>query len=388
MAAFHQTAALCRWNLSSLGGRFRNALIVVIGFFAVVLVFASVLSVRDGILRSETRFGSDRVVMVTRQHGDMDASMVSMIAQAPGVARKNGEPLVSGTTFTALLIRNWKPDQLGIATVLALDTTKADILPNFHIIQGRMPRSGLNEMLMGEGALRLYPEFAPGGRKVEWQHRQWTIVGVYSTGSVMRDSQFLTDLRQAQSAMRASSKFSGAYVRLVDASAFPKFKKWLETKPSLDASVQTMAEDDYEIGKQFRLIMTLADGIITALMAAGAVFAALNVMYANVASRSSELAVLRALGFSRLPVLAAILSEAMLLALVGGVLAVIVAVLCFDGFEARTLAGGWMVSFSFAVTPTAALISLALTLGMGFVGGLFPAIRAARLPIVAALREE
>jgi len=347
-----------------------------------------VLSVRDGLLASSTRPGSDAVVMVTRVHSAIDAPFISTLGEGPGVAHRHGSPMVAGSTFSALLMRNWKPDEIGIATVLGLDLTKPAILPNFHITQGRLPRPGLNEMMIGEGALHLYPEFAPGGRAVEWQHQQWTVVGVYSTGSVMRDSQFLADLHQVQSAMRAPNRFSGVFVQLNSATAAQAFKKWVETRPGLDASAKTIAEDDYDIGKDFRQIMTLADTVITALMAVGAIFAALNVMYANVASRSGELAVLRALGFSRLPVLAALIAEAMLLALVGGALAIVVAMLGFDGFEARTLAGGWMVSFRFAVTASAIAISLALTLGMGFIGGLFPAIRAARLPIAQALREE
>ena len=317
----------------------------------------------------------------------MDAAALDAINQAPGVARRDTKPWTASTDFSALMLRNWRPDMLGIATILAVDSSKVGVLPNFHVVAGRLMRSGFNEMMLGEGARRIYPEYA-AGRTVQWQRREWKVVGIYSTGSVTRDSQFLVDLHQFQDAAKSGDKFSSVYVRLVSPAAFSGFKKYMERQPNLAASVKTMAEEDEDVGKQFREILAVADGVITVLMAAGAIFAALNVMYANVARRSGELAVLRALGFSRFPVLVAILSEAVLLALAGGLVGAVLAVLAFDGLEAKTLMGGWLVSFRLAVTPQAIGLALMLTLGMGFVGGLFPAIRAARLPITTALRED
>jgi putative ABC transport system permease protein len=348
-------------------------------------VFVAVLSVRDGILRSETRPGTDRLALVTSNRGPLDASALDAVNQAPGVARTNNRPEIAPTDFSALVIRNWRPDMLGLATILAIDSGKAHVLPNFRVVAGRMMRPGFNEMMIGEGASRIYPEYL-AGRTIPWQHRKWKIVGVYSTGSVTRDSQFLVDLHQFQDATKSGAKFSRIDVRLVSPAAFAGFKKYLERQPGLGAIIKTMAQEDEEVGKQFRLILALADGVITILMAAGAIFAALNVMYANVASRTGELAVLRALGFSRFPVLAAVMSEALLLALAGGLAGVILAVFAFDGLEAKTLMGGWLVSFRLAVTPSAIAMALMLTLGMGFIGGLFPAIRAARLPVAKALR--
>jgi putative ABC transport system permease protein len=384
--ALHQTLTLCRWNYLSLRARLRNASVVVFGFFVVVLVFVAVLSVRDGILGSEMRPGTDRLVIVSSSHGSLDASALDAVNQAPGVARMNSEPETAATAFGALVIRNWRPDMLGLASILAIDTSRVGVLPNFRVVEGRMMRPGFNEMMMGEGARQIYPEYL-AGRTIPWRHRKWTVVGVYSTGSVTRDSRFLVDLRQFQDATKAGATFSGVDVRLLSPGAFSRFKKYMEAQPNLGAVVKTMAEEDEEVGKQFRVILALADGVITILMAAGAIFAALNIMYANVASRSGELAVLRALGFSRFPVLAAILSEAVLLALAGGVIGVALAVIAFGGLETSTLMGGWLVSFRLAITPSAIFIALLLALGMGVAGGLFPAIRAARQPVAAALRE-
>jgi putative ABC transport system permease protein len=387
LAVMHEISSLCRWNIRGLRSRLRNASVVLVGFFLVVLVFVAVLSVRDGILQSETRPGTDQLAIVTSHHGAMDAAALDAVNQAPGIARADGKPLVAPTDSGALLIRNWRPDMLGLAVILAIDSGKAGVMPNFHVVEGRLMRPGFNEMMLGEGARRIYPEYE-AGRPIQWQRREWKVVGVYSTGSVTRDSQFLVDLHQFQGAAKSGDKFSEIYVRLASQAAFAGFKKYMERQPGLAASVKTMAEEDEEVGRQFREILAMVAGVITLLMAAGATFAALNVMYANVARRSGELAVLRAVGFSRFPVLVAMLSEAVILALAGGIAGVVLAALTLDGLEARTLMGGWLVSFRLAVTPSAIAMALALTLGMGFAGGLFPAIRAARRPIAAALREE
>ena len=387
MAVMHEISALCRWNIRGLRSRLRNASVVLVGFFVVVLVFVAVLSVRDGILQSETRPGTDQLAIVTSRHGAMDAAALDTVNQAPGVARVDSKPQAAPTDSGVLLIRNWRPDMLGLAVILAVDAGKAGVMPNFHVVEGRLMRPGFNEMMMGEGARRIYPEYA-AGRTIEWQRREWKIVGIYSTGSITRDSQFLADLHQFQGATKSGDKFSEIYVRLASAAAFAGFKKYMEAQPGLAAGVKTMAQEDEEVGKQFREILAMAAGMITILMAAGATFAALNVMYANVARRGGELAVLRAVGFSRFPVLVAILSEAVMLALAGGLAGIVLAALAFDGLEAKTLMGGWLVSFRLAVTPSAIAMALLLTLGMGLAGGLFPAIRAARLPIATALREE
>jgi putative ABC transport system permease protein len=385
-AVLHQTSALFIWNVRSIPRRARNAAVVIISFLVVVLVFISVLSVSDGILRSETRPGTNQLAIVSGSHGPFDTSALNVVSQAPGIVQIDKKPAFAPVDSGALVIRNWRPDMLGIASIMTIDAKKAAIIPNFRVVAGRKMRPGFNEMMMGEGAVRIYPEYL-AGRSVLWRNRKWNVVGVYSTGSLTRDSQFMVDLHQFQDATRAGNKFSEIYARLVSPAAITSFKNYIAGLPNLGATVKTMAEEDEEVGRQFRTILIVAVSVITSLMAAGAVFAALNVMYANVTSRAAELALLRTLGFSRFPVLAAILSEAVLLAVAGGTVGILLAVLGLDGLQARTLMGGWLVSFRLAVTPLSILLALVLTLGMGLVGGLFPAIRAAYLSPATALRD-
>lgn len=387
MSIWRQILSLCGWNFAGLPRRLRGVLVAGTGFFAVVLVFAGVLSVRDGVNRSQTRPDADDIAVVQNYRGALDAPTRSIIEQAPGLLKRHDVPQTAGTVFVPLLIHDWRPDAVGIAAIMAVENGRTAALPNFHLTSGRMMRPGLDEMLIGEGAKRLFPDYAEG-RPVKWQQRKWKVVGVYSTGSLVQDSFFLADLAQAQTALDMGSKVSDLYVRLSSPAAFDRFKTALLAQKGLSLKVTRLTDQDQESGKDFNTILTLADGVITLLMAVGAIFAILNVMYASVAARRSEFAVLRAVGFSRLPVVVALLSEAMAIALLGGVLGMAAAGLSFNGLQTSSLIGGHPVAFDFAVTPTAALTALGMALAMGFIGGLFPAIRAARLPIAAALREE
>lgn len=382
-----QTLAVCAWNFRGIGNRLPNALVVVIGFFTVIAVLSSVLAMRDGIARSTARPGADAIAVVTASNGRTDAHTLDLVGQTPGLVRGASGPMAGGVVVGANLIRDWQPDTLGIVVVFGIERGKVGLLPNFNILEGRMFRPGLNELMIGKGAVRLYPEFGLG-KTMQWHHRTWKVVGVFDTGSDVQDSLFLADLHQTQAAVAKGNGYDWVLARLSSPAAFEGFKKSLESKPGSAVYVKRLSEQDSEMGKPFEIVLSLAAAVITLLMSVGAIFASLNVMYANVTSRTSELAVLRALGFSRSPLLLALLSEAMLLAVVGGTLGVAVATLGLNGFQSSTIMGSRQVTFEFAITLSSVATAMALTLGMGFFGGLFPAIRAARLPIAQALREE
>lgn len=382
-----QTLAVCAWNFRGIANRLPNALVVVIGFFTVIAVLSSVLAMRDGIALSTTRPGADAIAVVTATSGRPDAHTLDLVGQTPGVSRDANGPMAGGVVVGANLIRDWRPDTLGIAVVYGIERSKIGLLPNFRLLKGRMFRPGLNELMIGKGAVRLYPEFGLG-KTMQWHHHTWKVVGEFETGSDVQDSLFLADLRQTQAAIAKGNTYDWVFVRLTSPAAFDGFKKSLEGKPGAGVDVKRLSEQDSDMGKPFQIVLSLAAAVITSLMSVGAIFASLNVMYANVASRTSELAVLRALGFSRSPLLLAVLSEAMLLAIVGGTLGVAAAVLGLNGFQSSTIMGSRQVTFEFAITLSSVATAMALTIGMGFFGGLFPAIRAARLPIAQALREE
>lgn len=387
MRKLRQVATVCSWNFRSIGTRAQSALIVVLGFFGVVLVFVAVLAMRDGIVGQMTTKGADGVAVLYRSvSGSITSDMLPMIEQVPGTAQSTRGPLVSGTLYGVMELPKWQPGLHAEAGMRGVDEKFASVMPNFRILRGRMFRTGHNEIIVGENAAKLFDELALG-KSVHWRTRDWKVVGVFSTGSARYDSSALTDLHQIQALESAGTQISSIYVKLTSPDAFPQFKSALEHDPRMQGAVERLSDFESEIGRQLSLLVSTADGVITLLMAIGAVFGALNIMYASVAQRRSDIATLRALGFERAAILAAVLSEALALALLGGALGVVAAYVIFDGYSASTSLGGSLTEFNFVVTPLAVGIGLLLTLTMGFVGGLFPAIRAARLPLARALRD-
>ncbi|HEY3778706.1 MAG TPA: FtsX-like permease family protein [Rhizomicrobium sp.] len=387
MEALRHVAAVCSWNFRTIGTRARSASIVVLGFFGVVLVFVAVLAMRDGIAGQMTAEGSDAVAIVYGNIlGELTTAMLPAVEQAPGVQQSAQGPLVSATLFESLELPKWEPGLFAWAQLRGVDDKFALVMPHFRIVRGRMFRTGLNELIVGANDVRLFLELGLG-KTVHWRARNWKVVGVFATGSARYDSSVLADLHQVQGLNASGTRISSIFVKLSSASAFPSFKAALEHDPRFRASAETMKDYEADIGRSLSVLLSTADGVITLLMAIGAVFGALNVMYANVARRSAEIATLRALGFGRGAILFAVLSEALALALLGGALGVAAAYLLFDGYEASTSLGGTLTEFRFTVTLVAIALGLLLTLSMGFLGGLFPAIRAARLPLAKALRD-
>jgi putative ABC transport system permease protein len=387
MGSFRQTFAICAWNIRSITSRARASLIVVLGFLGVILVFVAVLAMRDGISGSLTTRDSDSVGLIfSGYYGTVTADMIPAIGEAPGVAQSARGPLVSGTLYSFMEFPKWAPGLVATASVRGVDAKFTSIMPGFHIVQGRMFHTGLNELIVGVNDERLFPQLAMG-KTVHWRARDWKVVGVFATGSARYDSSAFTDLHQVQGLENAGARISSIYVKLTSPDVFDSFKTYLERDPRFRSTVERLSTFENEQGEQLSTLLEMADGVITLLMAVGAVFGALNIMYANVANRKGEIATLRALGFSRGAILTAILSESIALALLGGALGVLIAYLIFDGYEASTDLGGTLAEFRFHVSPLAVGAGLLLTLVMGIIGGLFPAIRAAMLPLAKALRD-
>jgi putative ABC transport system permease protein len=227
------------------------------------------------------------------------------------------------------------------------------------------------------------------GSSVQWGENRWDIVGVFEADGSAAESEIWADARVLQPAYRRGNSYQSVRAKLESVAAFDKFKDALTTDPRL--KVKVVRETDYYAQQSTILhgiIKTIGYGIAV-LMGIGAVFGAINTMYSAVANRTREIATLRALGFGASAVMVSVLVEALLLSLIGGVVGGALAYLAFDGFTTATMnfQSFSQVAFAFAVTPALLIQGIASAATMGLLGGLFPAIRAARLPIVAALRE-
>ena len=251
-----------------------------------------------------------------------------------------------------------------------------------------MISAGTNEIIVGRSA---HGQFAglDVGQQVKWGQNRWTVVGIFDANGSVAESEIWCDARVLQPAYRRGNSFQSVHARLESPESFDRFKDALTTDPRLNVSVKREADYYSEQSTVLRRLVTTLGYLIATLMGIGAVFGAINTMYSAVATRTREIATLRALGFGRIAVLTSVMAESVVLSLVGGVIGGLLAWVGFDGYRTATM--NWQsfsqVAFAFAVTPALLVQGVLYATLMGLIGGIFPAIRAARLPIVTALRE-
>ena len=391
---FTQVSSITKFGLMSLPQRRGAAAATIFGVAGVVAVFIGVLSIAAGFRRAMAASGAPDAAIVLRSGADSE--MVSgfgreetrLIADAPGVARNARGPLASAELF---VIINLPKRSTGTDTNVPLrgvEGPAVEVRDNFKIVEGRLFEPGKNEVIAGIGAARETAGVAVGST-IKVGRDAWPVVGLFSAGGGLAESEIWTDAKVLQDAYHRGDSFQSVYTRLASPGAFQQFKDSLTSNPQL--SVKVDRQSDY-YADQSTTLTTLITKIgfgIAALMAVGAVFGALNTMYSAVAARTREIATLRALGFGGGAVVLAVMVEALVLALVGGAVGAGAAYLAFDNFRAATM--NWQsfsqVTFAFAVTPRLLVQGVAWATVIGLLGGLLPAIRAARLPIAAALRE-
>jgi putative ABC transport system permease protein len=263
-----------------------------------------------------------------------------------------------------------------------------EVRNNFELINGRMFETGKNEIIVGRGAQL---EFAglETGSTIRFGRVDWQVVGAFSTGGSVAESEIWTDTRVLQDAYRRGTSYQSVRVRLESPASYEAFSEALANDPRHDVDVYSERNWFASQSEATAGFIRMLGYPITILMAIGAVFGALNSMYASVSSRGTEIATLRALGFGPFAVLISTIIESTLLALIGGVIGGALAFVVFNGFRVSTLAMGSFsqVVFDFAVTADLLTQGITVALIIGFIGGLLPALRAARLPVAQALRE-
>ena len=394
MRLLNQVIALTKLNILNLPQRLATSVVAVVGVTAVVLVFAAVLSMAKGFERTLIAAGSDDVAIVLRSGatGEMMSGFgheqTQQIANMPGVLKKDGRPVSSAELFVIVDIPKIKTGNDANVPFRGVQIDALDVRNDFELIDGRMFETGKSEIIVGRGAQL---EFAglETGSTIRFGRVDWQVVGTFSTGGSVAESEIWTDTPVLQDAYRRGASYQSVRVRLESPSSFEAFSEALAKDPRFDVDVYS--ERDW-LAAQAETTAGFIRNLgypITFLMAIGAIFGALNSMYASVSSRGTEIATLRALGFGPFAVLVSTIIESTLLALVGGLVGGALAYVVFNGFRVSTLAMGSFsqVVFDFAVTPELLRQGIVVALIIGFVGGLLPALRAARLPVAQALRE-
>jgi len=388
-----QTAAITGINVKSIPERWAPSLVIVIGLAGVVAVFTALLAMATGFESTLKATGRTDVAVVMRGGSDaelnsgLDRDATDLIKQAKGVrVGANGRPVASAETMTiAELLRAGSLKDSSNITLRGVDPEAFALRPQLKIVEGRSFTPGLRELIAGRGVTRQFAG-AGLGNVVRMRGSDWTVVGVFESGDG-NESELWTDIEVARTTFGRQGS-SSVRVGLDGPDGFDKVKASLTGDPRL--TVDVVREQDYFSGqtKNFRQTIGVLAGVVTIIMALGAVFAALNSMYAAVAARSKEIATLRAIGFGGFSVLLSVMIEALLLALAGGLLGAAIAYVLFNNLSVSTLGQNFtQVVFNFKVTPELVARGLIISVVIGMIGGLLPAIRAARLPVTTGLRE-
>jgi putative ABC transport system permease protein len=389
-----QLFSVTQVNLRSIPERKGAALAAAVGIAGVVAVFVGVLSIAEGFRAAMKVPGADDVAIVLRSGADTEMTSglthddTRLIADASGIARNAQGPLASAELFVIINLPKRSTGTDANVPFRGVGQAALEVRGDIRITEGRKFEPGRNEIIVGAGAARAFAGLEVG-KKIRISQTEWEVVGAFSGGGGAAESELWTDAAVLQPAYHRGDTFQSVYAKLTSRSAFDQFKDTLTTNPQLKVRVLRESEFLADQSEMLTRFIRTIGFYIAFIMALGAIFGALNTMYSAVSARTREIATLRALGFGTGPVIVSVLMESLALALAGGAVGAIAAYLAFNGFKASTI--NWQtfsqIAFAFRVTPVLLVLGVAWAVLIGLIGGLFPAIRAARLPIAAALRE-
>ena len=389
-----QTLAVASLSIRTIPQRASSSAVAMIGIAGVVIVFVAVLSIGEGFRAAMTQAGApDRAVVM---RSGADSEMVSglagadtdVIKQAPGLLRVSNRPVASAELYVLVDLNKRSTGTAANVPLRGIGVEAQEVRSEAKIIEGRMFQFGTNEAIVGRAANRQFAgvdlgsEFTSGNLRLR-------IVGVFESNGSVGETEIWCDSHLIQGVYERGNSYQSVLAKLDSPAAFDTFKNWLTTNPQLN--VQVLRESDF-YAQQSQVMSSLIRGIgytIAVLMGIGAVFGAILTMYTAVSSRTREIATLRALGFNTGSVLISVLAESLALAAIGGLVGGLTAYVAFNGYQTSTMNFQTFsqVAFAFAVTRSLLIQGLTYALAMGLIGGLLPAIKAARLPIATALRE-
>jgi putative ABC transport system permease protein len=389
-----QFLAVTGMNLRNLPARLGTSLVAVVGIGGVVAVLVALLSMGEGFRAALDLSGRDDVAIILRGGSSDELSSafsrdeVNVIVSAPGL-RRDAEGAVASPEFYTIVDLPMRSTGTSANVPFRGVTRRAfEVREGFRIVAGRSFVPGRDEVIVGRGAFTQFGN-VDLGRVVTWGSHDWRVVGVFEAGGSVSESEVWTDLTVLQGVNRRGNSVQVVRAALESPEALQRTRAWLAADPRVNTSVQS---ERAFYSDQARILVSLIRYVgttIAVLMGIGAIFAALNTMYSAVSSRTREIATLRALGFSSVPVLISVLLESMVLGLLGGIVGGALVYVALNGYQASTLnwASFSQITFAFTITPRLLVTGLGYSLILGLVGGLLPGIRAARLPVTEGLRE-
>lgn len=389
-----QVFAVALFNLRSLPERKGAAVSAAVGIAGVAAVLVGVLAIAQGFRSAMTASGAPDTAIILRSGADSEMTSnftreeTRVISDAPGIARGANGVMASNELFVIIDLPKRSTGTSSNVPLRGVGVAAFDVRSEIAMVQGRKFELGKNEVIVGAGAARAFSGLDVG-QSIKIGMNTWNIVGIFTAGGGLAESEIWTDAAVLQPAYNRPEGFQSVYAKLTSAEAYDDFKDALTTNPQLKVKVARLSDHYAEQSTATTDFITTIGVFIAAMMALGALFGALNTMYSAVSARTREIATLRALGFGAGPVVISVLTESLALALCGGLLGAGLAYLAFDGYQAATMNFQTFsqVTFAFAVTAPLVLTAVVGAAVLGLVGGFLPAIRAARMPISSALRE-
>ena len=386
-----QALAVASVGISTLPQRWGASSVIIIGIAGVVGVLVAMLSMAAGFEGTLNRTGDDTSAIILRggsmaeTNSVIGRDQVPLVSQLDGIARDDsGRPIVSPELSQVVNLQTRADGLDANAQLRGVGPGAWALRPQVEVVEGRRFEGGRRELVVGIGAARQYVGLDVGST-VELANQPWTVVGHFASGD-SHESELWADAEVLGATYQRTS-YQSVTVQLDGVTGFDRLKAAMAADPRLKLDVSTTRDYYGKQSEGLTKVIEVLGTVVGTIMAIGAVFGALNTMYAAVATRAREIATLRALGFRGVPVVVAVMLETMLLALLGGILGAALAWLVFHGYTAAPLSGNFsQVMFEFQVGPELMWTGLKWALGIGLVGGLFPALRAARLPVTEALR--
>lgn len=386
MTFLKQTIALTATGLRGITERRGSSLVTVIGVTAVVGVLVSLLAIREGTtIFSGENARPDMVDVISRGATSTAQSVLTrdalaVIERAPGIKHApDGRPYVTASTLVSVDVMK-KDGKRGNVYLVGFTPGASLVQTSVKIIEGRQYRPAVHELTVSDPIRRMYRNMNIGDR-IRLLNTEWTIVGVFAGNDSIGDSVMRADADTVMTAFNRNT-YQSASVQLESTGSMQKLKDALTSDPSVALDVRTQAQTMKANFGQLNTLLDFVAYFVGTVMASGAIFGALNSLYASVDARRREIATLRAIGFNSGPIIVSVLLEGMLLALPGAFLGALIAWVLFNG-NVVDVAG---LIFKLTVTPHLLMVSIFWALTIGLIGGSLPAFRAARVPVATALR--
>lgn len=383
-----------QYNMRSVIERWTSTIVAVVSIAGVVAVFIAVLALAHGFQKTLVSSGSPQNVIMLRggATSEMESAIsldqVRILQDIDGIKRSSeGLPLVSSEVVVVAAFPMKSTGTDANAQVRGVSDNVLQVRENIRIAEGRFLTPGLNELVVGSKASQLYSGFDLGST-VLFGGSSWVVVGVFDAGGSAFDSEIWCDANNLnQTYKRPQNIFQSVTAHLTSEDMFDSFKSSVSTDPQLTLSVEREIDYYAKQSESVAILIRVLGFLVASVMAIGAIFGAINTMYSAVSARSVEIATLRALGFRARHIIISFVTESVFISLMGGIVGILV-ILPINNKAASTM--NWQtfsqISFAFKITPEFMLEGLVFAAIMGFLGGLFPAVRASRVPIVTALR--